>query len=123
MDGERLLTTITIPATLDAANRKKDRSVSLRLTSMFEMTTTDFSEIDKLHGSTGWLLFSPEELTEEHIPTQPLPDEGTRKTPSQRLRASLFVLWEMTNPGEDFDAFYRRRMERIIEHVKQEFPE
>lgn len=115
------MTTIQIPATLDAANRRKDRSVSLRLTSMQELSNQEFAVIDTLHGANGWMLFAPEAFQEEDIPQESPPSSG--KTPSQRLRAALFVLWEQTNPGNDFDTFYRQRMERIIEAVKQEFPE
>lgn len=115
------MSSITLPATLDAANRRKDRSVSLRFTSMLELQTGDFATIDTLHGASGHLLFAPVELHEEDIPKDPLPTSG--KTPSQRLRAALFVLWEQTTPGTDFDGFYKQRMERIIEAVKQEFVE
>jgi hypothetical protein len=51
------------------------------------------------------------------------------KTPSQRLRACLFVLWKETYPpgrilpvGErpiTFESFYAEQMEKIIEWVKR----
>lgn len=113
------MTTIQLPATLDAANRKKDRSVSLRLTSMQELSNQEFAVIDTLHGASGWMLFSPEELQEKDIPKDSPP--SSKKTPSQRLRAALFVLWEQTSRSQDFESFYKQRMERIIEAVKQEF--
>jgi hypothetical protein len=39
---------IQVPVTLDAANRRKDRSVSIRFSSTLEMGTADFAELDRL---------------------------------------------------------------------------
>lgn len=116
-------TTIRYPATLEAATRKKDRSVSLRFVTSFEVSNNDFAVTDTLHGASGWLLFCEEELTEQHVPDEPLPSEATPKRPSQRLRAALFVVWKETNDQRDFDTYYRHSMERIIEDVKREIPE
>lgn len=41
------------------------------------------------------------------------------KSPSQRLRAVLYVLWEQDGrPHEDFEVYYRIRMNAIIDWVK-----
>jgi hypothetical protein len=40
------------------------------------------------------------------------------KSPSQRLRAVLWVLHSQTKSPEDFEAYYRRQVERIIDSVK-----
>lgn len=45
------------------------------------------------------------------------------RTPSQRLRAVLYRLWEIEKqPGEDFDKYYKRKMEEIINWVKRKLP-
>ena len=43
------------------------------------------------------------------------------KTPGQRLRAVLFVLWKKKGQPEmfTFESFYSTQMEKIIEWVKQ----
>jgi hypothetical protein len=53
---------VQIPVTLDAANRRKDRSVSLRFSSTQELGTADFAELDRLTPSSRWLLFAQNEL-------------------------------------------------------------
>ena len=44
------------------------------------------------------------------------------KSPSQRLRAVLYVLWQQQHAKgavtEDADTFYRRQLTRFIDHVK-----
>ena len=44
------------------------------------------------------------------------------KTPSQKLRACLYVLWAETKSDQDFDVFYRDRMGRLVEWVKKKLP-
>lgn len=46
--------------------------------------------------------------------------EFDRKTPGQRLRATLFIWWSQQGKPGDFDSFYLRRMEAIIDEVKQQ---
>ncbi len=40
------------------------------------------------------------------------------KTPATRLRAVLYRVWEMHPQDSNFNDFYAREMERIIEHFK-----
>lgn len=44
------------------------------------------------------------------------------KTPSQRLRAVLFVLWKQAIDDGDFDGFYKKQMEIIINRYKDKLP-
>jgi len=42
------------------------------------------------------------------------------KTPSQRLRAVLFILWNQNHNGfEVFDSYYQTKMNALIEHLKE----
>lgn len=44
------------------------------------------------------------------------------KTPAQRMRNVLWKLYEEDKKGHpDFDGYYKARMERIIETLKEEF--
>lgn len=44
--------------------------------------------------------------------------ERGEKTPSQRIRAVLFLLWKQEGEQGTFDAFYNAKCEKIIEHLK-----
>lgn len=49
------------------------------------------------------------------------PTQG--KTPSQRLRNVLYVLWQNTPEGyDDFNLFYIHKIEKMIEHIKLKLP-
>jgi hypothetical protein len=44
-------------------------------------------------------------------------------TQSQRLRATLYRLWEVEKyPDETFDEYYKEHMEKIINWVKSKLP-
>lgn len=44
--------------------------------------------------------------------------EFDRKTPSQRLRAVLFILHKQQESAQDFDTYYLRYMNDLIEAIK-----
>ena len=53
---------VQIPVMLDAANRRKDRSVSLRFSWTQELGTADFAELDPAHTIKRLVLFAQNEL-------------------------------------------------------------
>ncbi len=114
------MSNMQIPVTWDAANRKKDKSVSLRFTTNFEISHEDFSEMDKHVGSIGWLLFKENAFNKDEIPDNDAPAEFTKK-PSIRLRNVLYRVWEQqTDMTEDFDrSYYPRIMEGLIDKYKE----
>lgn len=44
------------------------------------------------------------------------------KSPSQRMRAVLFLLWKEAKTDEPFETFYGKRMESLIEWLKSKLP-
>lgn len=101
--------------TLDAANRKRDKSIGLRFTTTTEQSPMELMEVDKLIGYSGALYFkSNGNLTTAELDEIDKVDfEIEGKTKSQRLRAALYVLFEQTKaPGEDFKDFYANRMDQ-----------
>jgi hypothetical protein len=111
---------IQLPVVFDGANRRKDRSLSLRLSTMQEVSNPEFAEIDKVVGRPGYLLFSENEFSEADIPLADAPTERGDKTPSQRLRAILYRVWEKEGKRGDYDLWYRAEMSRIMDAYKTE---
>jgi hypothetical protein len=110
---------IELPVTLDSATRKKDRSVSLRFTTLFEVNHEDFGIIDNYHQTAGHLLFKANKFESDEVPTDDVSTD--LKTPSQRLRAVLYVYHMQTNgdPAK-FREFYDSTMEKYIIKVKEQ---
>lgn len=104
----------------ESANRKKDRSVSIRFTTDLEQSTDDFMEIDKMLNSRGILYYSDRgELTQEEIDTLDEVDiEMQGKSKSQRMRSVMFLLWKQQGEKGNFKDFYSEKMESIITKMK-----
>lgn len=113
--------TVIRQVTFDSANRKKDRSVSMRFTTNLEQTTDEFMEMDKLINSTGVVVFSERSklTTEELEEINKVEFKVEGKTKSQRLRGVLFVYWKQQNDGSTFEDYYAKKMDEIIEHFKK----
>ncbi len=119
---------ITLPVTWETARRLKDRSVSLHLKTTKEVSSDDFHEIDRLlgggAGANGWFVFIDNNSTEIDVATLNVPKENApvergAKTPSQRLRAVLYVRYQqLGSPGDDFEIWYRQEMDYVIGEYK-----
>ena len=80
----------------------------------------------------GYILISTNTVNQEQIVAVEKATtnaEFSEKTPSQRMRGVMYKLWEKTQPktlngdsGEmeyvEFDLFYKRQMNKIIDHFK-----
>ena len=72
------------------------------------------SAIDKQY----WIAFAEQPLRADDIDTKAERVEKGEKSPSQRLRAVLYVYWEQKGGDGDFESFYRSKMEGLIESIK-----
>jgi hypothetical protein len=106
--------------TLNRANRKADRSVSMTFTTQLEESSEGFMEIDSILNQNGILYFKPSgELTQQEIDEIEKSNiEVEGKSKSQRLRNVLYRLWEQSETEVNFNDFYSQRMEQLIEQIK-----
>ena len=105
---------VKLPAYLTGFNSKADGSASIRFSTQ-ELQPQDFAELHGHLNQFGWLAFRENELQDEDIPDE---DAAEDKSPSKRMRAVLFVLWNQEGKQGDFESFYRDRMEKLITAVK-----
>ena len=103
----------------------KDGSLSLRFHTQELPSSQKVIVMDKT-GSMGWLLFREDSFQDAEAPAGDT--DGEERTPSQRLRAVLYAVWQQrkaeSGGGFDptFDQFYHQQMEMIIEHLKMKLP-
>jgi len=103
------------PAILTSVSYSKDGGVRLGFTTN-ELTDADKLIVSKFHQKFGFVLFKSNEFTTEDVPKEDA--EDTSKTPSKRLRATLFVLWKQQGEKGDFEVYYRQQIEKVIDHLK-----
>lgn len=114
-------TVINIPSVVTKITTMADRSIRL-LVDTQELTPEAKASVFELHEKYGYFSFVEQPL--EELPEVPEynPIEKNDKTPSERLRAVLYVLWEKQGSRGDSDAFYRQHMEKFINMVKERLP-
>lgn len=114
---------IEIPATLEAANRKADRSASLRFNTLREVTTDELMVMDTYFQNAGHLLFRENAFKEEEIPTEDV-ETDTEKSQSVQVRDALWVLFRAKgNSTQDKDAwnrFYREKQQAFKARILTE---
>lgn len=111
--------TVGLPAILTGIKSRADRSWSLGFDTR-ELTGDHASTLTGLLQAEGYLIFAPNRQSADSLD---IPEIGvdagiSSKTPSQRLRAVLYVLWEQRGSQDTFEQFYHSSMERIVDSVK-----
>jgi hypothetical protein len=111
---------VTFPATVTKMTTKVDRSIKV------ELVTQELAPADGniLFGFTGNLTqiamaYDPEALVNIEPPKEDVESSG--KSPSQRLHSVLFVLFNQKPEGfTSFPLFYQHKMEKVINHFKNQ---
>lgn len=112
-----------VSATLDSVRTLKDRSFKLVFETL-ELGADDGAVLLSMRQQAGWLLFAPLDVdVESHIPPEPPREFKADKTPSQRMRACLFRLWEQNKRDMTFNEFYDHQMEKYIAAIKERLEE
>jgi len=94
---------------------KVDGSLGLSMSTP-ELTSEEKAAVMDLQGQNLVCTFVP--LDEKNAPKMKVDKEIETKTPSNRLRNVLYVLWEQEGGKGDFDDFYKRQMEKVIDAYK-----
>lgn len=109
---------VTLPATIESIATRVDNTIKL-VVSTQELPPDEAAMMFELKGKLGYMLFSENHIEEQDIPEEVAPEFKTDKTPSQRLRATLYIWWQqntaMTVP---FNQFYNDRIEAEINKIK-----
>ena len=115
----------TAPGVISKIVTMADRTIRVQVDCQ-EMNPDEEVVILQARNKLGWFLFGESEIIEEDIK---LPDyrpvEKRDKTPSQRLRAVLWRLWEQKGKKDiygqpcDSDTYYRQIMESLIGKYKE----
>lgn len=108
---------VTCPCILTGAATRSDGSLSLRFATP-ELEASEKTAFFELLNLNLKMLLQPADGVPAEL--KEVKGEFDRKTPSQRLRAVLFILYKQSEGGGDFEDFYLRRMNEIVESVKKQ---
>lgn len=106
---------VKFPAYLTGFSSRSDGSAGVRFATQ-ELKPEDYASLQQNLNQFGWLVFQANEAQPTDIPKEEAEDKS--KTPSKRLRASLFVLWKQEGEQGEFESWYRDRMEKLIKYIQ-----
>ena len=106
-----------IMAILDKVESKKDDSWMIRI------ATNELDDEDALHlkrnvNKQGYFFFAQAPFSEVIIPEVKLGEFET-KTPSERMRAVIWRIWEANGKKGNAEDYYKSTMEKIIDQLKE----
>lgn len=102
---------------IDKVTAKKDGTIQIALGTQ-ELNPEEAAHIFSFRGKQIWTAMSEAPVSHEDLDIPERLIESTDKSPSQRLRNTLYVLWSQGDKKEDADTHYRKNMEKIIDHIK-----
>lgn len=111
---------LQLQAYLTGISTHKDGGLGIRIETQ-ELNTESKMRLLELVGKMGWFMFRPSDISfsMDDIPKYDPEKWDETKSPSTRLRAVLFRLWEKDSLGfSDYESYYRSRMEKIISQLK-----
>lgn len=123
--------TVIFQGSMDNVRTMADRSLKVCLRTQ-ELSPDTVGRLYSMQHEHGYIMLSTSPINErmEKVVTEAAQEtEFETKTPSQRLRNTIYRVWESTKPQEigidgtpqyiPFDLYYRRAMENIITEQKQ----
>lgn len=110
---------LLIPVYVESVSTRKDKTVKLILGTQ-ELSPATAGQIFNLMNTLSIAYISPKSVNQNEIDqVDQLDPEFEGKTQSQRIRAVLFKLFQQDAEGfKDFDAYYKSKTEKIIDHLK-----
>jgi hypothetical protein len=107
------------PATIpdNGIKTMADKSVRLFVDTQ-EVGPEEMVKLFQLKGKFGMFAFSEKDIEKLEVPDD-LPEFPDEKSPSKRLKAVIWKVWESKGKQGDSEAFYRSQMERIIDKYKE----
>lgn len=109
---------VSLPVIVDGIKTLKDRSLKLSLVSP-ELKPEEMSILFSLNQDQAACVLASKgsKIDEGELDIEmEFPEE---KSPSKRLKNVLYVLWKQEESKEEFELYYRTKMERLIDFVKE----
>jgi len=106
-------------ALMTGFSSRADHSLSFRGVTP-ELSTVEKVALMGLQNVLCEMLMFPKD--EKDVDVLKIEKEVVHKSPSQRLRSVIFLLWKQTKEELPFEVYYATTMEKIIDHLKSKLP-
>lgn len=108
---------LQLPVLIAGLQTKVDGSIKITLETR-ELPASSAAELFGLRNAEAWAVLAPNQIKDISLPDEKADPAIGQKTPSRRLRAVIYRLWEQQGAGTDFESYYRVKMEQLIDQFK-----
>jgi hypothetical protein len=113
---------IILPAQIEGVATRSDKTLKVTIGTQ-ELPPSDAGRLFGMNQRLCYIAIKEEAFEKDDVTLMEglnVSSEDTKnRTPSQRLRGILFVLFKEDSKGhESFDSFYAQQMEKLIQHFK-----
>lgn len=105
-----------IPSILTRVSSMVDGGLSVGFHTK-ELSPEEKAQVLTYHNRSGWLVFAENEVPDTELPKGDA--DLKQKTPSQRLRAVIYVLYQQSHSSVPFAQFYEDFMDGLIIQTKE----
>lgn len=109
--------TFKVGATMEGVSTLKDGGVSLRFHTQ-ELSNEDKTLAFNFQQGFGWLLFQEQDYKADELELDQIRKDTAGKSPSQRMRSVLYLLYKQSGQSVPFENYYGQQMERILDQLK-----
>jgi len=121
MTEERQLV-FQVPAEVTKVQSMSNRSVRIQVDTEEDLTDKSIAELFSFFEKRGWFTF----LVERQIDAADIidtpewkPEFPEEKSPASRMRNVIYKIFEGRGKPGDFDTYYKKKMEKLIEALKE----
>lgn len=110
---------IKVPGVINGISTLKDKTLKMTVYVTREIDGESKAKIFDQENNEGWFLFSPNDIQPSDVPQDNAKIEG-RKSPSERLYAVMYLLWnqEWSAKYPNFNQWRENEMESLINDYK-----
>jgi hypothetical protein len=113
---------IIIPAQIEGIATRSDKTLKIVIGTQ-EMPPDEAGRLFAMNQRLSYIAIKEENFESNEVKLieglDASGEDAKNRTPSQRLRAILYVLFKEDSRGHDsFDSFYSQHMEKLIQHFK-----
>jgi hypothetical protein len=106
-------------AQIESVSTRADKTLKIVVGTQ-ELNPEEKSALFGLMDKQGWFLFKENVIDIVDVPKEQAPEFDNDKSPSQRLRAVLYVYWDTkTAKKQSFNSFYDSFVEKKIKEIKE----
>ena len=122
--GENHMITISAPASVSKITTMADRTMRLQMDISRELPPEEMAALFEMRNTEGFFAYKQGKFADEELLALPdyTPEFKNDKSPSQRLRGVLYVVWQDGGSIGSFENFYLEQMDKIITHYKSKLP-